>query len=90
MQQQIVDSLIRGFLVEAWECCSKQGTRSGGGNRTTLIREDQMGLLRLFLYDQPMSFGHFVLELVVVVILVALAGSYFAAKTLIELQVWFR
>ena len=49
-----------------------------------------MGLLRLFLYDQPMSFGHFALELAVVVILVALAGGYFAAKTLIGLQLWFR
>lgn len=45
-----------------------------------------MGLIRLFLYDRPMSMGRFLAELSVALILVALATAYLAASTLARLQ----
>ena len=49
-----------------------------------------MGLIRLFLYDRPMSMARFLAEMSVAVILIALATGYFAATMPISLQQWLR
>jgi hypothetical protein len=41
-----------------------------------------MGLIRLFLYDQPMSFCRFAVELSAAACLLALIGGLFAATSL--------
>jgi hypothetical protein len=41
-----------------------------------------MGLIRLFLYDRPMSMARFLVEMSVAVILIALATAYLVASIL--------
>jgi len=55
----------------------------GGGGLGSL-----MGLIRLLLYDRPMSMVRFLAEMGAAMILIALASGYFAAKTLISFQQW--
>lgn len=45
-----------------------------------------MGLIRLFLYDQPMSMGRFLAELAALVILIALIAGVLAANMLAWLR----
>jgi hypothetical protein len=49
-----------------------------------------MGLIRLFLYDQPMSFCRFAVELTAAVRFLALVGGLVAATLLTALQQWLR
>jgi hypothetical protein len=44
-----------------------------------------MGLVRLFLYDQPISMARFLAEMSAAAVLIALVSGYLAAKTLIAL-----